>query len=92
MIYVIAYFENGYCGCDQTDFYEFNDDITTSEINDQMYDAMCTYAESYSHVAFGWDEPYTDEEWNDYIENQCCVNWEIVDKERWDAERAENGF
>lgn len=92
MIYVIAYFENGYCGCDQTDFFEFDDDITTSEIDDQMYDAMCGYAESYSHVAFGWNEPYTDEEWEDYIVNQCCVNWEIVDKERWDAERVENGF
>lgn len=92
MIYVIAYFENGYCGCDETDFFEFDDDITTSEIDDQMYDAMCGYAESYSHVAFGWDEPYTDEEWEDYLTNQCCVNWEIVDKERWDAEQVENGF
>ena len=92
MIYVIAYFENGYCGCDQTDFYTFVDDTTTSEINDQMYDAMCAYAESYSHVAFGWDEPYTDEEWDDYLENQCSVNWEVVSKERWDEERKEWGL
>ena len=92
MIYVIAYFENGYCGCDQTDFFEFDDDITTSEINDQMYDAMCGYAESYSHVAFGWDEPYTEEEWNDYVENQCMVNWEIVDEDVYRATMREYGF
>ena len=92
MIYVIAYFENGYCGCDQTDFYTFDDDTIESEINDLMYDAMCAYAESYSHVAFGWVEPYTEEEWEDYLENQCMVNWEIVSKERWDAEREECGL
>lgn len=92
MIYVIAYFENGYCGCDQTDFFEYDDDITTSEIQEDMYEQMCQYGESYSHVAFGWDESYTEEEYEDYIENQCSVNWEIVDKERWDAEREECGF
>lgn len=92
MIYIIVHFENGYCGCDQTDFFEFDDDTSTSEIGDLMYDAMCSYADSYSHVAFGWDEPYTDEEWEDYIENQCSVNWEIVSKADWYAAREENGI
>lgn len=91
MLYVIAYFENGYCGCDETDFYTFDDDTTTEEIDDAIYDAFANYAESYAHVAFGWNEEYTDEEYADYLNNSACFNWEIVSKEYWDKMREEYG-
>lgn len=60
-------FSNGYCGCDETE--EFTG--TYDDAVDLATDYLGSYAETYAHAAFGWDAEYTDEEYEEYLEN-CC--------------------
>lgn len=92
MIYVVAYYENGYCGCDTTDFFTFDDNTTTSEIADYIWDTRRDYADAYAHVHFGWDESYTDEEWEEWVEEYCMVTWDIVSEEDYKAAMKEAGL
>lgn len=75
---ILATFENGYCGCDQAEVFFFDDDEIDTEINCIIYDWVLDNAESYSYVHFGWDEPYTDEDYDDYIENYVSFNWDDI--------------
>lgn len=58
-------FSNGYCGCDTEEEFEGTYDEAVDFANDYLPD----YAESMSHAAFGWDEEYTEEEYEDYLED-----------------------
>lgn len=96
MIIVLAHCSNGYCGCDSEDVFFFDEGTTEKEMNEAIYDWACENAESFSYVHFGWDEDYTDEEYEDYIENnvefdfhvatydeyvEWCENWGYEPKE-----------
>ena len=74
---ILATCGNGYCGCESEDvfFYYEENGITEAEINDDIYDWACSNAESFSYVHFGWCEPYTDEEYDDYLENYMTYDW-----------------
>ena len=67
-------FSNGYCGCDIEE--EFVG--TYDEAVEYAKEYLPEYAESYSYVAFGWDEEYTEEEYDYYFED-CGYN--IVESE-----------
>ena len=71
--YFKAVYYNGYCGCDETQYL-----IADSE--DQAYSYMEAslqdYADQWTHVAFGWDEEYTDEEYEDYL---CDCGIELIE-------------
>lgn len=69
-------FSNGYCGCDTEEEFEGTYDEAVDFANDYLPD----YAESMSHAAFGWDEEYTEEEYEDYI-NECGYNIEESEEE-----------
>lgn len=56
-------FSNGYCGCDIEEEFEGTYEDAVEFANDYLPD----YAGSYAYVAFGWDEEYTEEEYDDYI-------------------------
>ena len=58
-------FENGYCGCNIEETYE-GDYLDAIDFADEY---LPEYAETYAHVAFGWGEEYTEEEYEDYFLN-----------------------
>ena len=58
-------FSNGYCGCDIEE--EFVG--TYDEAVEWANECLSEYAETYAYVAFGWDEEYTEEEFDDYLED-----------------------
>ena len=70
-------FSNGYCGCDQEEEFEGTYDKAVEFANEYLHD----YAENMSHVAFGWDEEYTEEEFEEYLEN---CSYDIKESEEED--------
>ena len=72
----VIVFENGYCGCDIEEKFEG----TYEEAIDWADEYLHTYAEDYAHIAFGWDEEYTEEEYESYIEN-CGYSIEESEEE-----------
>lgn len=73
---ILAKCGNGYAGCDQEEVFFFHEDgWSEKEINNEIYAWACECAESYAYVHFGWDEPYTDEEYEDYLENYVSYDW-----------------
>ena len=67
-------FANGYCGCEIEEEFEG----TYEDAVDWANDYLPEYAESYAYVAFGWDEEYTEEEYDNYIED---CGYEIAESE-----------
>lgn len=70
-------FSNRYCGCDIEE--EFVG--TYDEVVEFANDYLPEYAESYAYVAFGWDEEYTEEEFDKYFED---CGYEIAESEEED--------
>ena len=70
----IITFENGYCGCDIEEEFEG----TYEEALDWADEYLPNYAEQYTHIAFGWDGEYTEEEYESYLEN---CGYDIVERE-----------
>lgn len=63
-------FSNGYCGCDITEEFEGTYEEAEAYAKDNLYD----YANDYGYCAFGWDNDYTDEEFEEYLENcSYCI-------------------
>lgn len=56
-------FSNGYCGCDIEEEFVGTDDEAVEFANEYLPE----YAESSAYVAFGWNEEYSEEEYDDYI-------------------------
>ena len=81
---ILATCSNGYCGCDAEEiFFVGEDGWSAAEINEVIYGWACENAESYAYVHFGWDEPYTEEEYEDYIENYMSYDWEEISYEKY---------
>ena len=55
-------FENGYCGCNQEEIVEggYEDAVCFAE------ESIDDYAQSWTHIVFGWNEEYTEKEYEDY--------------------------
>ena len=70
----IITFSNGYCGCDIEEEFEGTYDEAVEWANEYLPD----YAETYAYVAFGWDNEYTEEEFDEYIED---CGYEIAESE-----------
>lgn len=80
MKYYRIEFENGYCGCQQEDYIKAESyDEAVEYAREEVY----SYAESYSHVAFGWDEEPTEEEQDDYLEG-CSYSISEISKEEFE--------
>lgn len=62
--YIIT-FENGYCGCEIVEEFEG----TYEEAQNFAEEYLDDYAEQYAYIAFGWDEEYDDEEYEQYRGN-----------------------
>ena len=72
---IFAHCENGYVGCNVEDVFLFDDEMTEAEIDQEIWYWACENAESFAYVHFGWDEPYTEEDYDDYIENHVNFDW-----------------
>lgn len=76
MLIILATCGNGYCGCDAEDaFFYDEEDINVSDINEEIHTWALENGESFAYVHFGWDEEYTDEEYEDYCENYISYDW-----------------
>ena len=70
-------FSNGYCGCDIEEEFVGTYEGAEKWAEDSLYE----YAENYAYVAFGWDEEYTEEEFEEYFEN---CSYEIAESKEED--------
>ena len=75
----IITFSNGYCGCDQEEEFEGTYEEAVEWANEYLLD----YAESMAHAAFGWDEEYDEDEFEEYCEN-CGFDIEESEDEEED--------
>ena len=80
---ILAYCDNGYCGSDSEEIFFYKDNVNEKDIDEDVYYWALENAEAHSHHHFGWDEKYTDEEWEDYIENYVNSDWHEIDKEEY---------
>ena len=71
--YIIT-FSNSYCGCDIEEEFEGTYEEAVEFANEYLPD----YAEQYAYAEFGWDEEYTEEEYEEYSEN---CGYEIKESE-----------
>ena len=83
MIIVLANCGNGYCGCNAEEVFFYEEGTSDYEINADVYDWAVDNADSFAHVHFGWDEPYTDEDYEDYIENYVTYDWYVATYEEY---------
>ena len=67
-------FSNGYCGCDIEEEFIGTYDGAVEFANEYLPE----YAGSYAYVAFGWNEMYTEEEYDDYFAD---CSYEITESE-----------
>lgn len=72
-------FSNGYCGCETEEEFEGTYEETVKYANEYLPE----YAETYAYVAFGWDEEYTEEEFDDYLAD-CYYEIEESEEEKND--------
>lgn len=64
-----AWCSNGYVGCEGEDVFFYDDDDTDKVIGEELWDWAVGVAEQYSYVYFGWDNEFTEEEWDEYLED-----------------------
>ena len=81
--YIIATRNNGYCGCDETEYYIFPEGTTDKEIDKYIEEDMDDYAENS-------DEDWENEDEEPEYYDNCSFDWrdasenEIRDyKEEW---------
>lgn len=72
---VLATCGNGYCGCDDEEVFVFEEDVETSVIDEEVLAWAENNAESFAYVHFGWDEEYTDEEYEEYMSEYLTYDW-----------------
>ena len=75
---ILAHCGNGYAGCDAEDLFIYDNLTDDRIITDEVYAWACDHAESYAYVHFGWDEPYTDEDYDEYLEEYMTLNWQDI--------------
>ena len=72
----IITFSNGYCGCDIEEEFVGTYEEAVEWANEYLLD----YAESMAHAAFGWDEEFNEDEFEEYCEN-CGFDIEESEEE-----------
>lgn len=83
MVIVLANCGNGYCGCDAEEVFFYEEGASDKDINSDVYDWAVDNAESFAYCHFGWDEPYTDEDYEDYLENYVTYDWHVATYEEY---------
>jgi hypothetical protein len=73
---ILATCGNGYCGCDDEEVFIFEEEVEASVIDEEVLAWAENNAESFAHVHFGWDEEYTDEEYEEYMSEYLTYDWQ----------------
>ena len=71
MRYIIATYSNGYCGCDETEYWAFEDNITDKDIEEFLYESFSEYANLSLPCGVDFEN---DDDWEAYLEN-CTVDF-----------------
>lgn len=72
---ILAKCDNGYCGCDCEDVFFYDNDTEDIEIEEDLWGWAIDNAESYAYVHFGWGEEYSEEDYEEYLENHVNYTW-----------------
>ena len=83
--YILFEGGNGYCGCDFEDVMFYPDYIHEDTIDIDGWGMAEDNAQSYAHYHFGWGEDYTDEEWDEYLDNYVEYSWREITREEYIA-------
>lgn len=75
MMIILAKCGNGYTGCDSEEVFFYEDGTSEKIINEDVWNWACENAESFAYVHFGWAEEYTDEEYDEYINEYVDFEW-----------------
>ena len=86
MRYIKIEVGNGYCGCDNTEYVEFENDITDAEIDAYAIELARDNAESFEHVATGWDEDFETENDREFYYEGAWFEWEEISEEEYNEE------
>lgn len=76
-------YDNGYYTGDEYEYVEFDDDVTKTMLNNYGADTLYMYAESYEHLALGWNNDDIDEDERDAYYENCDFFYEEVTKEEY---------
>lgn len=79
MKYFKVNYENGYCGCDETNYFEAE---SLEDAEEYASEGLNDYADSYAHCAFGWGNTPSEEDEAYYYEN-CTFGVEEVSEEEY---------
>jgi hypothetical protein len=82
--YILFECGTGYCGCDFEDVMFYPDDTHEDTIDIDCWGMAEDNAQNYAYCHFG-GEDYTDEEWNEYIENYVCCDWREITRAEYIA-------
>lgn len=82
-MFVRITYSNGYCGCDDTEVIEVE-----SMEDAEAYASECVndYAETYTHVATGWDEGFESAEEEEMYYENCTYDIEEITEEEYQEE------
>lgn len=82
-MYFKGTYSNGCVGCDEIEYFKANN---IEEVLTYMDEGLWDYAETYAHVHFGWNNEYTEEDFEDYYESCDHTVEEITDMEELEGE------
>ena len=83
--YILFSGGNGYCGCDFEDVLFYPNDTDENQIDADGWAMAEDNATTYSHYHFGWGEEYTDEEWQDFLDNYVEYSWQEITRAEYIA-------
>ena len=86
---ILAKCGNGYVGCESEETFFFDNDVSDAFIDEEILCWARENTESFAYVHFGWDEEYTDEDYEDYLENYTQYDWHEATYEEY-VEYCEN--
>lgn len=74
----MATYHTGYCGTEHRHYIIADSE---NQVEEYMEDGLLEYAENWTHVAFGWGNSYTDEDFEDYCQNCYYEIKELSDED-----------
>lgn len=86
MKYVKFYLSNGYAGCDNEQYEQYDDDVDERVIDYDLTERATENGEQYLWCATGWEEDWESEEDEEFYWQDCLENssWEYISKEEYE--------
>lgn len=84
--YVKVIFSNGYCGCDEEEYYKYKDTMSDRDIDQDLYEEMTQTYSFYEPDSRFVEECDDEEEYQEEIEAyqaDCSYDWEYISEEEY---------